>query len=360
MKIRALARAALGVCAAGAILAGCAPPPTTGVPGVTALSVWRDAALTIPNFVQPVVHPDHRQSFVRPDKGKGSELLYVGDWDTNDVYVYDYPSGKAVGTLTGFSEPYGMCVDAKGDVYISNFGSGMLIEYPPGADKPINTYDPGGEPIGCSVDIKGDVSATSFDPGEVTVYAKGNPKDGNTYSDSSCEYQWAMGYDDKDDLIGVGEYSNIDVCALPAGSKSEATLTEKDITIDFPGGSVWDGKYITLGDQEAGGTYQTGVWPSTLSGTTITAATSEVVFTDTCYSDYTDIVNPFFLGKTFTPVTLGTDRRAKYMIAPNLWCTDAGKPGVTVWHYPSGKPYRGVKLAKLPQEPYGVAVTVKK
>ena len=37
-----------------------------------------------------------------------SELLYVSDVGTNDVYVYTYPARTLVGTLTGFKEPQGM------------------------------------------------------------------------------------------------------------------------------------------------------------------------------------------------------------------------------------------------------------
>ncbi len=361
MIMLTLNRYALSGCVAAAMLTGCAQPlavaqaAPSGAPGV------RDAALTTPYFVRTPTRTDRGKSWMSPDKKKGA-LLYVGDDATNDLYVYDFPSGKAVGTLTGFYGPYGMCVDAKGDIYVANFDNGTLVEYAHGAAKPFKTYTPGGEPMGCSVDAKGDVSVTSFDPGEVTVYAKGNPKDGTTYSDPDCEFIWTMGYDDKGDLIGVGEYSTIDVCALLAGSQSETTLTESGITIDFPGGSAWDGKYFALGDQEAGGTFQSGVWPSTLSGTTITAATSEVKFADNCESDYTDIVNPFFLGKGFVPVTPGTRHRAKYVIGANPWCADAGTPLVRIWYYPSGKLYKPVTLGSgsAPQDPYGVAVSVGK
>ncbi|HLY01082.1 MAG TPA: hypothetical protein VKR56_01150 [Candidatus Cybelea sp.] len=363
MRISGFGRYAISLCVAAATLAGCGRPfdyaqgdNAGGSADFTPLAVQRDAALTIPHFVPPVVHSDRGQSFMRPD-GKKSLLLYVGDWSTNDVYVYDVPSGKEVGVLTGNDEPYGMCVDSKGNVYVANFGSGELIEYAHGVAKPINTYDVGGELIGCSVDTKGDVSATGFDPGEVTVYAGGNPQDGTTYSDSSCEYEWTAGYDSKDDLIGVGEYSSIDVCALLAGSKTETTLTKSGITIDFPGGSSWDGKYIALGDQQAGGKNQSGVWPSTLSGTTITAATSEVVFEQACDGDYSDIVNPFFLGKGFVPVIPGSTHRAKYMIGPNLWCVDSGYPGTGLWHYPSGKFFKTPKLSLPPSEPYGAAIS---
>ncbi|HEV3090631.1 MAG TPA: hypothetical protein VGX91_04205 [Candidatus Cybelea sp.] len=369
MKISSLAKYAVGVTLAAAMLAACSSGgssfgPTSGAApsghhtGLTQLSKIQDAALTMPHFMARPVHPDHGQSFMRPDKkGSKSAYLYVGDWDTNDVYVYDYPSGTAVGTLTGFGEPYGMCTDKKGDVYVANFEDGNAVEYAHGGTSPINTYASGGEPIGCSVSAKGDVAVTSFSPGEVVVYAGGNPSKSTTYSDSSCEYEWPAGYDSKGDLIGVGEYSSIDVCALMAGSKSEEVLSESGITIDFPGGTSWDGKYIGLGDQEAGGTFESGDWPSTISGTTI-KGTTETKLSDTCYSDYDDTVSIFYTNGKKNIFPHGK-KQANTAVGPNLWCADAGTSKVDYWKYPAGGNPTG-NLTSPPGAPYGAAVSIGK
>jgi len=368
MKISSWAKYAVGVTVAAAMLAACSSggsssfgpsgvAPSGHQTGLTQLSKLQDAALTMPHFKMPVVHPDHGQSFMHPDKKKKkTTYLYVNDWSTNDVYVYDYPSGKAVGTLTGFDEPYGSCVDKKGDVFVANFANGTGVEYKHGGTSVLKTYSPGGELMGCSVSSKGDVAFTSFSPGDVTVYAGGDPTKGTTYSDSSCSYQWTMGYDSKGDLIGVGEYSSITECALMAGSSSETTLTASGITIDFPGGTTWDGKYIGLGDQEAGGTYLTGVWASTLSGSTITAVGSEAKFSDSCYSDYTDDVNPFFTQKGHN-ITPASTKQGTGMVGPNLWCLNAGAAKVDYWAYPAGGSPTG-NLTSPPGEPYGAAVSV--
>jgi hypothetical protein len=375
MKISSLAKYAVGVTLAGAMLAACSSngsssfgpsgvAPSGKQSGLTALSKIQEAALTMPHFRNTPVHTDHGQSWMRPDKGKKSALIYVGDWSTNDVYVYDYPSGTAVGTLTGFSEPYGMCVDKKGDVYIANFGEGNAVEYAHGGTKVINTYSSGGSPIGCSVDSKGDVAVTSFDPGEVTLYPKGDSSKGTTYSDSSCEYEWTAGFDSGGDLIG--EYESDTFCDLPSGKSSESTMSESGITIDFPGGTQWDGKYLAAGDQEAGGSYLTGVWPSTVSGTSIKAEGSETSFSDSCYSDYVDDVNPFFVGKKNIVAVKGAESdkkkgggQATSMVGPNLWCYDAGAAKVDTWAYPGGGSPTG-NLSSPPREPYGAAVSIGK
>jgi len=281
-------------------------------------------------------------------------LLYVGDEETNDVYVYDYKSGKSVGTLTGFDEPYGECVDAKGDIYVSNYGGGTVVEYAHGGASPINTYTSGGTPIGCAIDAKGDVAATSFDPGEVTVYAKGNPNDGTTYSDATCTYLLAMGYDLKRDLVGVGESGSgkSALCGLLAGSQTMTTLSTSGFTTNpVVGGTTWDGRYFAIDGE--GGNFQSDIVQATLKGTTLTYV-SETALSDDCYNDYVDVVNPFIVGKKNTPVN---EKQGNAVIGANLWCVDGGTDGMDYWHYPTGGlPYTHLKGAS--SDPYGAAVSI--
>lgn len=318
-----------------ALFAGCAGlPPSNGAP---ALSQPGYAPELMPHYVRQTVHTDHGHSWMLPQKKK-SVLIYVGEG--SEVAVYDYSTGKLVGTLAGTGGSFG-CVDAKGDVYIGDFDGQGVVEYPHGGTKRLNTYElSGASLIGCSVDSKGDLAVTSFDPGAATVVARGNPKRGTTYGGAACSYVWAMGYDHSGNLIGVGETSSAGraYCALLSGAKSISSLSFSG-TIDFPGGTMWDGKYIALGDQEAGGTYDTGAYPSTLTGSTLLPVGSEVTLTDTCYNNYTDIFNPFIVGKKNTPVN---DSQGNVVVGTNLWCPDGGSgPGIEFWHYPQGgKPFK--------------------
>jgi hypothetical protein len=324
--------------AAVVLLAGCAGLQSSS--GLTPLRAER------------AVHPDRNGSSISPNAKTTKMLLYIGDEETNDVYVYDYKSGKSVGTLTGFDEPYGECVDATGDIYISNYGGGNVVEYARGGTTPINTYSPGGTPIGCAVDAKGDVAAVSFDPGEVTVYAEGNPNNGTTYSDSSCVYMWGMAYDLKGNLVGFGESGSGDhaVCALLAGSKTMTLITTKGFSSDFASGTTWDGRYFAISD-EAGSSG--GIVQATLKGTTLTYA-GETILSDNCYNDDVDIVDPFIVGKTNT---LFKGKQGNALIGANLWCVDGGKGQVGYWHYPGGgMPYKDLSGASA--DPYGAAVSI--
>jgi hypothetical protein len=309
-------------------------------------------ALTVPHYVERPVHPDRGRSRMNPLPDRRGALLYVSDQATNDVYVYKYPGPTAEGTLTGFDEPYGQCVDSKGDIFVANFGSGTVVKYAHGGTSPIATYSPGGTPIGCSIDRNGDVAVTSFDPGQVTVYPLGTGT-GVTYSNSSCEFLWPMGYDRHGNLIGVGESTGYNVCELAVGAGT-MTVDSFSGTIGFAGGTMWDGKYIAVGDQETGGSFQTGIYQSTLSGSSLTEHTATVL-SATCYNNYTDVVQPFIVGTKNTPAN---KHQGTIVVGSNLWCPDGSSGGqVECWNYPTGgSPISSV--GSPPAEPYGQSVSL--
>jgi hypothetical protein len=165
--------------------------------------------------------------------------------------VYDYPSGKLVGRLTGFYDPRGMCVDKNGDVYISNYQYGLLIEYAHGGTNPVRICeDPSGSLVGCSISAAGDVSATATN--EVCTWKGGIANDSPACIDgnsTSCIYFATFGYDHAGDLVGMGETNgSIVACMIPAGKTTMEKLSTSGITVNFDlEGTSWDGRYIALG-----------------------------------------------------------------------------------------------------------------
>lgn len=114
----AFCRYALTISIAAALLAGCAQQrlgdarPPTADPGFEAAA--SDAiARTMPRFIAGPKRPDHRRSWMLPDAKRVRKLLYISDWSTNDVFVYDYNKGTLEGQLTGLNDPYGQCVDKR-------------------------------------------------------------------------------------------------------------------------------------------------------------------------------------------------------------------------------------------------------
>ena len=315
-----LAFTCCGLFAALALLAGCG--------GST------ESALT--PFSAQRVSSEQNGSWMSPLAGRKSKLLYVSEFNGNDVTVYDYPSGTQVGMLTGFSSPAGQCVDAKGNVYIANSGDGSVDEFAHGGSTPIKTFATSGDAFGCSVDKANDLAVTdflgpSYSAGSVTIFPKGRHK-GVVYSNpTDCYYIWSAGYDDQGNLVMVAENKAseaVTFCAVLKGSKSLTTLTASGFTIYSPNSTMWDGKYIALGDQQIGGGLQSGVIEATLSGSTLTSH-GQVVLGDTCQGDYTHVVQPFIVGRKNTPIN---DRHSRVIAGANEFC----HADLRLWRYPAG------------------------
>lgn len=243
---------------------------------------------------------------------KKSDLLYLDD-ETGDAYVYSYPKGQLMGTLTGLGEPQGECVDKKGDVFFTTFASQEIIEYAHGGTSPINTLsNPGQYMEGCSVDkTTGNLAVIDFEPsaggggGSVAIFAKatGSP---TVVTDSNLYLGYQIGYDNKGDIFvdGVDSSRNFEFAELPKGSSSFTEITLASVSIATPGGVQWDGKYVTVGDAKNGNIYQTDGAGGKIEGTT-------------SLNDSDGIFQYFIAGKK--------------VIGPNVYSANAG-----IWKYPKG------------------------
>ena len=310
-------------------------------------------ALTMPHYVPSARHRDARRSWMSPDAKRLKQLLYISDWDTNDVYVYDYKTRAQVGTLTGFDEPYGQCVDSKGDVFVANFNGASLVEYAHGGSTPIATLSTDGSTIGCSVDKRGDVAAANFvtdsGTGDIQVFAHGGGTP-TVYTNGSCAYLWPPGYDDKGNLYVQGESDDFFVCELPAGGNALRTVSVNQ-KINFGGSVMWDGKYITLTDTEYNGEPDgTGIVQATESSSGDLTVVNETLLQDTCEGSYVDVVQPFIVGEKNTPVNR---KQGTAVAGADLWCTSQA---YAIWAYPGGgDPARSIASAP---PAYGQAVSI--
>ena len=265
-----------------------------------------------------IVRSDHSKSWMSPD-AKAKPLLYISDAVNGDVYVFSYPKGTLVGTLTGFSEPQGECADAKGDVWITNTGTSQIIGYAHGGTSPIATLnDPGQYPVGCSVNLtSGDLAATNIisttsGPGSLSIYtkAKGNPK---MYSDPNAGRMYFDSYDGN--TLYVDGTTTGGSFYFAAFAKNKFTdLSVSGATINFPGGVYFD-KVLTLGDHSGSGGNAI-IYSVKVSGRTATVtATTQLLGSSECVQYTLD-------GKTAI-------------------CPNAGGPSVNLYHFPAGgNPYK--------------------
>lgn len=242
---------AFGGCLSIALLSGCGGLPAQN--GLMQFQARRSMALT---------HPDFGPSWMSPDAVSRAELLYVTDPTDGDVYALSLPTGKLVGKLTGFNQPLGDCVDARGDVFITISQSAQVREYKHGAKQPFNVLsDAGYYPNGCSVDpTTGNLAVSNIigngngsDPGNVAVYtkAKGKPK----YYAISSIYQYGYcAYDGQGNLFIDGTSpppsDAPQFAELPKGSRSVHSVTLNGNLGGYEA-LQWDGKYIAVGGVNA-------------------------------------------------------------------------------------------------------------
>ncbi|HEY5425405.1 MAG TPA: hypothetical protein VIJ77_02550, partial [Candidatus Tumulicola sp.] len=252
---------AFGICAA-AILAGCAGPNASSIAPAGSGGVGMAQTTTGQRSyfagARPLANaPAHAGRFKQwmEPAAKNDRLLYVSDFYANVVQVYRYPahgSPPPVGTLTGLTNPQGMCVDKAQNVYIANTGTAQILEYAHGGTTPIATYeDPNEFPVGCAVNptnhdvAAGNIFGTSGN-GSVTVFHKGTA---TTYSDPNVFQMFFPAFDPSGNLFigGLSSSGGVQIDELPAGGSALIELSVKGAALLYPGPIQWDGTFLAVG-----------------------------------------------------------------------------------------------------------------
>jgi len=232
MKGLDFGRVALTMGVAAALLAGCGgSQPPIGAPGAT---------------------PQGHGVAVRAKHGSSSgDLLYITGGRTNQVYVFTYPEGKHVQTLFGLENPSGECVDASGNVYITQ-SSDDIVEYAHGGSSAIKTFYAAYADSGCAVDpTTGSLAAATGRT--VTVWPNGNGSPITYTNPSKYVLEQYLGYDNSGNLFIGGNntfYGDLDLAELPNGSSSIAHLTlNGQYGGNYLGGGQvqWDGEDVAVG-----------------------------------------------------------------------------------------------------------------
>lgn len=251
MSITNLARSAFGITIAATVFAGCAgaplSPAATGRPAFTVARGGGTMRLV-----------DHRRS--RIDKPAAAKaLLYVTDAGTGSVYVYDYPSGKEVGAITGFGYPQGECTDSAGNIYVVDSGSAQIFEFAYGGTTPIATFsDPNQFPASCAIDpnsgalaVSSIFSPSEFQVGSIAVYPAGSSIP-TTYVDPRNAREYFLAYDGSGNIYvdGVDSATNAFRYAKmsPGGKFTEIKI--KGAKLTYPAGVQRVGNNMAVGDQD--------------------------------------------------------------------------------------------------------------
>lgn len=310
---------AMGGCAAALMFAACSAAPVQMGPPVSS------AATSV------VMSGGYQGSWMARGATSG-DLLYVTDDSMANVSVFSYPTLSLVGTLTGFYNPYGECVDTAGNIWISNSSPPEFVEYAHGGTSPIAVVDNSRRAFACSVNPKtGDLATTdSYNDLRIYPHAQGPPI---TYSDPKIPFVYYCTYDDRGNLfMGGFDYSqNAYLDELASGSSTLKTITLNE-PIKF-GSIQWDGSKLEL----------TGIRPATVNGP-ITIYRLRISGTNG------NVVAKSLLGQVYK----GGDFTQRWIHGGSIIGVD-GYQRIAMWKYPQGgKPTKVVKFAG---SKWGVAVS---
>jgi hypothetical protein len=258
-----------------AIVAGCTGA-TTQLPAESPVSAGviapQGGAVDLAWLPKEVKGPKH--SWMLPE-AKSKDLLYLSDFDTNDVYIFSYPQGKLEGTLTGFKSPLGECVDKNNDVFITDELESEIFEYAHGGTHPIATlrelrYDP----RDCSIDpTTGNLAVVNnavYSDASIGVFLQARGKALQYATDLKPAFFGS--YDGQGDVI-VGGWVNgsaLGFVELKKGAKSVRAFTLNE-SLSYPGGIKWDGKHLAVGDADTSIVYEFSIKGS--AGTEVGATT---------------------------------------------------------------------------------------
>jgi hypothetical protein len=310
----------------------------------------RDRTLTA--RVSKPLHADHRKSWVSPDARRAPRILFISDDGTNDINMYTMPALVLKGTLTGFSEPQGMCTDASGNIWITNTGTESVIQVSrTGAT--LNTLsDPGEFPVGCAVNrANGDLAvtniiATTGGTGSVSVYANatGTP---TKFTDPSVSEFFFPTYDNAGNLFVDGEGgAGYALTELASGSGTLTNVSVSGGTLFFPGGVNWDSatSELVIGDQECNGGATSCLYSATVSGgvATITGVTVLLTASGDPAGDVDQL--------TIAP-------QGRY-VAGGILSENSNPPVLARWPFPAGGVPINVNETTL-TEPIGAAISNK-
>jgi hypothetical protein len=176
---------------------------------------------------------------------------------------FDYPKGdSSIGEISGVADAQGECGNAlygaaKRDFWVVASGVDEIEEFAVGGTGPIKTLsESAGEPAGCAMDPStGNLAVSLLGAGDVVIFTD-HAGTGTVVADG-MDSTYYDGYDNKGDLFvdGITESDTYGVVEMASGSSSFKAVTLNN-SIEFPGEMQWDGKYVTLNDQEAHGIYQ--------------------------------------------------------------------------------------------------------
>jgi hypothetical protein len=256
-----------------------------------------------------------RYATIVPDRrAKPTNFEYIfSDYGTY-ASIFDYPkSDKQIGSIAGDGGQG--CTNVLYGYGKKTFwnvgGPDQITEYRV-PKKPIKTLSVSvGNPSSCAMNANGDLAVgilydiSGPGGGDIVIFKHASGK--GTVMTTPLVREYFDGYDNQGNLFFDGFNGSYDfaLLELPKGSNKIQKITTSN-TVEFPGSVQWDGKYVTVTDQEANAIYQ-----YTISGTKATL-------------------------KGTVSLKGSADCAQTWIATGVVFCADAGLYGAEVFKYPAG------------------------
>jgi hypothetical protein len=240
----------------------------------------------------------------RHAKSKTYEYI-INDYGTY-ASIFDYPkSDQQIGSITDVGGQG--CTNVLYGYGKKTFwivaGDDQITEYQV-PQKPLKTLsDSVGQPSSCAMNTSGDLAVGILSNGDIIIFKHASGS--GTVMATPLSAEFFDGYDNKGNLFADGFTGNFALVELPKGSRTFRTITTSN-TVEFPGSVQWDGKYVTITDQETDSMYQ-----YTISGTKATL-------------------------KGTVSLSGSSDCAQTWIATGIVYCADAGNENGEVFKYPAG------------------------
>jgi|HubBroStandDraft_4_1064222.scaffolds.fasta_scaffold00006_89 hypothetical protein len=239
---------AFSICAAAAVLASCGGSQPIGAPGA------------MPQEAPFTMHTNRTETPIALD-AKGP-LLYVdhvlgeGSHSYSVISILSLPEGRVLTKITGYGYISGLCSDASGDVWASDYRHGHWYadKFARAGTKPIEELQPPHRwsmLTGCAVDpASGDlvVLGENIDGVPYALIWSGGREGKPARYQVDFEPLFAT-YDDAGNLFISGWEGGSDwffeMAELASGS-AKVTHMQLDKHTESPGDVQWDGKYVVV------------------------------------------------------------------------------------------------------------------
>jgi len=169
----------------------------------------------------------------RPDGP--TPLAYISDFLANNVTVFDI-NGTLRGQIGGLSNPGGLFVDHKRNLWVANNGANDVLEFARDATTPFHTLnDPGAGPLDVTMCPNGTVYVAGSNSTAIEVYPPGSINPARSLTYPGANQNDALTCDAKGNVFATTVISfHGGVVEFPRGKQHGAT--QLPISLQGPGG----------------------------------------------------------------------------------------------------------------------------